>query len=439
MVSVGGLAVEYLFKAVPSISEPARPPLHVVARTRVRVELHHRAQPRRARRTLLSSTGCIARGAADTSSPLYAKDPVCGMQVRDRPRRPPRTVHRRAAVYYFCSDHCQHRFTASPALYAGSGPAASPQGTEHAGADMGQAADSVTDPVCGMTVEPAPAAARAGYAGREYCFCGEGCARQFAADPLAVLTEAPDPVCGMPVPVPDAQFTAERDGVRYVFCGPACKSHFTAGAAEPGPAPLNRRGAAFRLPAGQMLASSWQPWRAFFEEYGYATIAPGWPDDPATVDEARANPQVFAGKSVGQVTQLYGRGHRRRVLQKAETPPRRHADPADPGPRPLPGLRQRLARRRRNSPGVHQGQPLKPPGSRRRAGPPNQAPRDRRLRSPPQAVVGFDSVNSAGRATRERGAARVRTWTAPTGSAHGRNERPSPGPFAAPAGALGPR
>ena len=51
-----------------------------------------------------------------------------------------------------------------------------------------------------------------------------------------------------------------------------------------------------------MLASSWQPWRAFFEENGYATIAPGWPDDPATVGEARANPRVFAGKSVGQVT-----------------------------------------------------------------------------------------------------------------------------------------
>ena len=51
-----------------------------------------------------------------------------------------------------------------------------------------------------------------------------------------------------------------------------------------------------------MLASSWQPWRTFFEENGYATIAPGWPDDPATTDEARADPRVFAGKSVGQVT-----------------------------------------------------------------------------------------------------------------------------------------
>ena len=50
-----------------------------------------------------------------------------------------------------------------------------------------------------------------------------------------------------------------------------------------------------------MLASSWQPWRAFFEENGYTTLAPGWPDDPDTVAEARANPDTFAGKSVGQV------------------------------------------------------------------------------------------------------------------------------------------
>ncbi|WP_262059805.1 alpha/beta hydrolase [Streptomyces sp. STR69] len=51
-----------------------------------------------------------------------------------------------------------------------------------------------------------------------------------------------------------------------------------------------------------MLASSWQPWRAFFEENGYTTLAPGWPDDPETVAEARMNPDAFAGKSVGQVT-----------------------------------------------------------------------------------------------------------------------------------------
>jgi YHS domain-containing protein len=109
------------------------------------------------------------------------------------------------------------------------GPAAYAHGTGHAAADPGQSADSVTDPLCGMTVDPAGAAAHAGYAGQAYYFCSEGCARQFAADPLAVLTEATDPVCGMPVRVPDAQFTARRGGVRYVFCGSGCRDHFAAG------------------------------------------------------------------------------------------------------------------------------------------------------------------------------------------------------------------
>jgi pimeloyl-ACP methyl ester carboxylesterase len=54
-----------------------------------------------------------------------------------------------------------------------------------------------------------------------------------------------------------------------------------------------------------LLAGSWDRWREFFDARGYATLAPGWPDDPATVQEARANPQVFAGKSVGRVTDHY--------------------------------------------------------------------------------------------------------------------------------------
>ena len=40
---------------------------------------------------------------------------------------------------------------------------------------------------------------------------------------------------------------------------------------------------------------------ALFEENGYATLTPGWPDDPETVEEAKAHPEVFAGKSIGQV------------------------------------------------------------------------------------------------------------------------------------------
>jgi pimeloyl-ACP methyl ester carboxylesterase len=54
-----------------------------------------------------------------------------------------------------------------------------------------------------------------------------------------------------------------------------------------------------------LLSSSWDAWRALFEDNGYATIAPGWPDDPESVEEARADPSVFAHKMVGSVTDHY--------------------------------------------------------------------------------------------------------------------------------------
>src|SRR6266567_2950636 len=44
-----------------------------------------------------------------------------------------------------------------------------------------------------------------------------------------------------------------------------------------------------------LLASSWDNWRQFFEERGYTTLAPGWPDDP----------EVFARKRIKQVTDHY--------------------------------------------------------------------------------------------------------------------------------------
>jgi len=50
-----------------------------------------------------------------------------------------------------------------------------------------------------------------------------------------------------------------------------------------------------------LLPSSWDRWRTVFEDAGYATLAPGWPDDPNTVDEANRHPEVFAHKTVGQV------------------------------------------------------------------------------------------------------------------------------------------
>src|SRR5436309_8465120 len=54
-----------------------------------------------------------------------------------------------------------------------------------------------------------------------------------------------------------------------------------------------------------LLPSSWDRWATVFEEAGYATLSPGWPDDPDTVEEANAHPEVFAHKSVGEVADSY--------------------------------------------------------------------------------------------------------------------------------------
>ncbi|MFH9826537.1 alpha/beta hydrolase [Streptomyces bobili] len=50
-----------------------------------------------------------------------------------------------------------------------------------------------------------------------------------------------------------------------------------------------------------LLPSSWDRWAKLFEDNGYVCLTPGWPDDPETVEEAAEHPEVFAGKSIGQV------------------------------------------------------------------------------------------------------------------------------------------
>ena len=50
-----------------------------------------------------------------------------------------------------------------------------------------------------------------------------------------------------------------------------------------------------------LLPSSWDRWAKLFEKNGYTALTPSWPDDPETVSEAKAHPEVFAGKSVGEV------------------------------------------------------------------------------------------------------------------------------------------
>jgi non-heme chloroperoxidase len=65
-----------------------------------------------------------------------------------------------------------------------------------------------------------------------------------------------------------------------------------------------------------LLPGSWDRWRTAFGEAGYVTLAPGWPDDPETVAEAREHPEVFAHKTVGQIAD-----HFEDVITKLTTKP----------------------------------------------------------------------------------------------------------------------
>ncbi|HEV7461344.1 MAG TPA: alpha/beta hydrolase [Solirubrobacteraceae bacterium] len=65
-----------------------------------------------------------------------------------------------------------------------------------------------------------------------------------------------------------------------------------------------------------LLPSSWDNWAGVFEEAGYAPVTPVWPDDPDTIEEARANPDVFANKTLDQIAD-----HTAEVIGKLEKKP----------------------------------------------------------------------------------------------------------------------
>ena len=65
-----------------------------------------------------------------------------------------------------------------------------------------------------------------------------------------------------------------------------------------------------------LLPSSWDSWADLFKQAGYAPLTPDWPDDPETVAEARANPDVLANKTLKQVAD-----HSAEVIGKLENKP----------------------------------------------------------------------------------------------------------------------
>jgi pimeloyl-ACP methyl ester carboxylesterase len=50
-----------------------------------------------------------------------------------------------------------------------------------------------------------------------------------------------------------------------------------------------------------LLPSSWDNWVDFFEANGYAGVTPDWPDDPESVEVARAEPEILAKKTLKQI------------------------------------------------------------------------------------------------------------------------------------------
>jgi len=63
-----------------------------------------------------------------------------------------------------------------------------------------------------------------------------------------------------------------------------------------------------------LLSSSWDRWRALFEEQGYTTLAPGWPDDPETGvkwPRPRARSSQNISRNAGSRSMSQGRIHDR--------------------------------------------------------------------------------------------------------------------------------
>ena len=118
---------------------------------------------------------CGSKAGPTTASPA-ARDPVCGMTVD--PAKTPHHAEHAGEAYHFCCNGCRTKFLADPGRY------------------LAPAAVTATDPVCGMSVDPATSPHHAEHAGQAYHFCSAGCRTRFAADParyLAPRDEAPAP------------------------------------------------------------------------------------------------------------------------------------------------------------------------------------------------------------------------------------------------------
>ncbi|MGC3972937.1 MAG: YHS domain-containing protein [Nitrospira sp.] len=174
------------------------------------------------------------------------RDPVCGMMVQPATAAGSHTHEQK--TYYFCCQGCLEKFRADPARYLApiSAPASTPprrsggKALPMLGASSSGPSESVIDPVCGMTVDPATAAGSFAYQGTTYFFCSQGCLTKFRADPARYLS---------PGAVTDAMpATQVPPGTKYVC--PMCPD-----VSEEKPVPCPKCGMALEPDSVQLAAN----------------------------------------------------------------------------------------------------------------------------------------------------------------------------------------
>ena len=119
-------------------------------------------------------------------------DPICGMTIE--PERAAGSYTCNGQTYYFCSEHCLAKFKQDPEKALNSPAVGHPAVHTRTQNTSNVTTKTVTDPVCGMTVDPARAAGKQRHGDQIYYFCSRRCMVKFIANPDAFLKPRPQDV-----------------------------------------------------------------------------------------------------------------------------------------------------------------------------------------------------------------------------------------------------
>ena len=151
-----------------------------------------------------------------------SSDPICGMTVD--PATAAGSYMHNGETFYFCSKGCMQKFIAqSEGVQAGVPVQIGRAKSSDHESMHSSARGSQTDPVCGMSVDPASAAAEYEYQGKKYYFCAVRCKERFAADPEGFLAPPSESAAGSKSAIPNPQsqieyhFTANLNGATVAW------------------------------------------------------------------------------------------------------------------------------------------------------------------------------------------------------------------------------